>query len=158
MFETPIKCAILRSGVCILDDAKKDRKTTEVDVYVGCRIRERRHELGMTQAELGRMSGVQFQQIQKYENGLNRVSSSRIWMIAKALKTPVSFFFEGFIESQGRARKAPAEDTPLSGLLYDEDLKRLLTAYQQVPQQKRWALLQMARTLAKVAENKKPRN
>jgi transcriptional regulator with XRE-family HTH domain len=139
-----------------LDDSKNQQGTTEVDIYVGCRIRERRHELGMTQAELGRLSGVQFQQIQKYENGLNRVSSSRIWMIAKALGTPVGYFFEGFLDGYDPGTAREGSEHRLTGLLYDDDLKKLLTAYQKVPRKKRWALLQMAKTLAKVARDKKP--
>ncbi|MCL4104968.1 UNVERIFIED_CONTAM: hypothetical protein GTU68_018675 [Idotea baltica] len=115
----------------------------------------RRHVLGMTQAELGRLSGVQFQQIQKYENGMNRVSSSRIWMISKALEIPVSYFFEGFL-SDHPSQPIPTDiDAPSSGLHYDSDLKRLLQTYQKVPRQKRSALLQMAKTLAKPGERKK---
>lgn len=66
-----------------------------VDVYVGKRIRVRRRMLGMNQTVLGEQLGVTFQQVQKYERGANRVSSSSLFRTANALDVPVSFFFEG---------------------------------------------------------------
>ena len=66
-----------------------------VDVHVGKRIRHRRWLVGMTQQQLAESVGIKFQQIQKYETGMNRVSASRLWDIASALSVPVSFFFEG---------------------------------------------------------------
>jgi transcriptional regulator with XRE-family HTH domain len=56
-----------------------------VDVYVGQKIAERRHALGLSQSDLGQAIGVTFQQVQKYERGGNRVSASRLWMIAEFL-------------------------------------------------------------------------
>lgn len=73
----------------------------EVDIHIGHKIREARlltngPEGGLlTQTELGDAVGVSFQQIQKYENGSNRVSGSRLYMIAAELKRPISFFFHG---------------------------------------------------------------
>ena len=66
-----------------------------VDEHVGKRIRHRRWMVGMTQQQLADRVGIKFQQIQKYETGMNRVSASRLWDIAEALTVPVSFFFEG---------------------------------------------------------------
>lgn len=65
----------------------------QVDIYIGKRIRELRQLRGMTQAELGDLTDVKFQQIQKYETGMNRVSGSRLWEIAGALKVEPSYFF-----------------------------------------------------------------
>ena len=56
-----------------------------VDVHVGKRVRHRRWMVGMTQQQLGDIVGIKFQQIQKYETGMNRVSASRLWDIADAL-------------------------------------------------------------------------
>lgn len=67
---------------------------TPVDIVVGERIRQRRLEVAMTQTELAEKINVRFQQVQKYENGLNRVAASRLWHIAEALDVPVSYFFE----------------------------------------------------------------
>lgn len=72
---------------------------TNVDTRIGRRIREARlltkGSRGnlMTQTELGEAVGVSFQQIQKYENGTNRISSSRLWMIAEVLGRPINYFF-----------------------------------------------------------------
>ena len=65
-----------------------------VDVHVGKRIRMRRNLLGWSQEKLGSLLGLTFQQVQKYEKGLNRVSASRLWDFSVVLDTSVSFFFE----------------------------------------------------------------
>ena len=65
-----------------------------IDVHVGNRIRIRRNLLGWSQEKLGDLLGLTFQQVQKYEKGLNRVSASRLWDFSTVLNIPVSFFFE----------------------------------------------------------------
>jgi len=60
-----------------------------VDVHVGKRIRHRRWMNGTTQQQLAESVGIKFQQIQKYETGMNRVSASRLWDIAHVLDVPV---------------------------------------------------------------------
>lgn len=66
-----------------------------IDVHVGHRVRARRKMLGLSQTQLGKELGVTFQQVQKYERGMNRIGSSRLFRIAGALDVPVSYFFEG---------------------------------------------------------------
>jgi DNA-binding XRE family transcriptional regulator len=66
-----------------------------VDVHVGRRIQLRRKALVMSQTELGRRLGVSFQQVQKYESGVNRVSASTLYELATTLEVPITFFFEG---------------------------------------------------------------
>ncbi len=66
-----------------------------VDVHVGKRLRLRRTILGMSQEAIARVIGITFQQIQKYERGVNRMSSSRLYDFAKAMNVPVSYFFDG---------------------------------------------------------------
>ena len=67
----------------------------KVDAYVGRRLRLRRASLGMSQTALAQSVRLTFQQIQKYENGSNRISASRLWQFSNALRVPVSYFFEG---------------------------------------------------------------
>lgn len=67
-----------------------------VDVYVGTRLKIRRTELGFSQNKIGEMTGITFQQVQKYEKGLNRIGSSRLYEFAKILKVPVAYFFEQY--------------------------------------------------------------
>ena len=76
-----------------------------IDSAVGQRIRQRRKSLGLSQTELAVRVGVKFQQVQKYETGVNRVAASRLWKIAETLKVPITFFFEdlevaGFAEQK----------------------------------------------------------
>ena len=73
-------------------DTKSPRST---DVHVGHRIKMRRMMLGITQSTLAEGPGLTFQQVQKYENGGNRVGASRLWQLSQVLQVPVSFFFEG---------------------------------------------------------------
>lgn len=67
----------------------------EIDRHVGARVRMRRMMMGMTQTQVGDAVGVTFQQIQKNENGTNRIAASRLQQIADLFQVPVSFFFEG---------------------------------------------------------------
>ena len=65
-----------------------------IDSHVGSRVRLRRTLLGMSQEKLGQAVGITFQQIQKYERGLNRIGSSRLYQFAQVLDVPVAYFFE----------------------------------------------------------------
>ena len=65
------------------------------DVHVGRRLRDARLSKGMTQTNLGIALGVSFQQVQKYEKGLNRIGASRLWDICKVLDVAVIHFFDG---------------------------------------------------------------
>ncbi len=79
-----------------------------VDVHVGGRVRARRTLIGMSQEELGNHVGLTFQQIQKYEKGMNRMGASTLWQFSLILGQPISWFFEGIGE---RERKG---DDPLA--------------------------------------------
>jgi transcriptional regulator with XRE-family HTH domain len=70
------------------------RSATAIDAYIGARMRERRVALSMSQADLSKELGVTFQQIQKYEKGVNRVSAARLFDICKALGLSLSSMFE----------------------------------------------------------------
>jgi transcriptional regulator with XRE-family HTH domain len=70
-----------------------------IDVHVGLRIKLRRKELRISQERLADRIGVTFQQVQKYERAGNRVSASKLWEIARALKAPIAYFFEGLAVS-----------------------------------------------------------
>lgn len=72
-----------------------ERRRDAVDVLVGRNIRILRQDRGMSQTELGRQIDVTFQQVQKYENGTNRVGSGRLFKIASVLGVPITAFFEG---------------------------------------------------------------
>src|SRR5579862_7984206 len=75
-----------------------ERNPNPIDLHVGARIRMRRRMLGVSQEKLADALGLTFQQVQKYERGANRVSASKLYEIAAALKTPVAHFFEGLAD------------------------------------------------------------
>ena len=79
-----------------------------LDVALGHPIRARRLALGISQAGLGEAVGVTFQQVQKYERGANRVSASKLWEIAAALKTPVAYFYDGLGDQDAAAAQRDA--------------------------------------------------
>ncbi len=65
-----------------------------IDIHVGSRVRLRRNLLGLTLQTLAKAVGVAYQQLQKYEWGVNRVSASRLFNLSRVLDVPISFFFE----------------------------------------------------------------
>lgn len=81
-----------------------------VDCHVGLRVRMRRKEMGISQERLADALGITFQQVQKYERGANRVSASKLWEIASALRTPVAYFYDGLGEQDGAARRDSTQD------------------------------------------------
>ncbi|PTW51361.1 MULTISPECIES: helix-turn-helix domain-containing protein [Rhodovulum] len=118
-----------------------------VDVHVGKRIRHRRWMVGMTQQQLAERVGIKFQQIQKYETGMNRVSASRLWDIADALDVAVSFFFEGL---DGRTAEQATSGMP-DDLLSDKEALELVRSYYAIPENQRRRLFELARVLSDVA-------
>lgn len=85
------------------------KKPNPVDAHVGSRVRLRRMLLGMSQERLGDSMGLTFQQVQKYEKGVNRIGASRLFQIAKILDVPVQFFFEEAPQFDGSAPTGMAE-------------------------------------------------
>ena len=77
---------------------KISSKPDPIDIHVGQRVRLRRVLLGMSQEKLGSALGLTFQQIQKYENGANRIGSSRLYRLSKVLDVNISYFFQGISE------------------------------------------------------------
>lgn len=78
-----------------------ERAANAVDKKIGQRVRSRRLEIGMSQERLAELLGVTFQQVQKYEKGVNRIAASRLYDIASSLEMPAAKFFEGL--TSGRA-------------------------------------------------------
>jgi transcriptional regulator with XRE-family HTH domain len=134
------------SGQAVPQEIEKS-EMIEIDIEVGRRIRERRIALGMSQTELGRLAGVKFQQIQKYETGANRVSASRLYTIAAALGVPVTHFFEHVPEGD-----APVPPTPGEELLRDARALRLVRHYMRLPDDQKKVVLDMVMSMSKRTE------
>ena len=119
-----------------------------VDVHVGKRIRHRRWMVGMTQQQLAEHVGIKFQQIQKYETGMNRVSASRLWDISETLSVPVSFFFDGL---DADTSDATSERQIPGDILADKEALELVRSYYAIPETQRRRLFELARVLSDVA-------
>lgn len=119
-------------------DEKTTVRATDIDRYVGTRIRERRVMLGLSQQQMADMIGVTYQQAHKYERGINRISAGRLYEIAQVLSVPVSFFFEGV---NGSSEEEPS--------LRQRMCLELARNFTQIPSERhREALSQLARALA----------
>jgi transcriptional regulator with XRE-family HTH domain len=101
-----------KDGV-ILETAKpsenKKKSPNPVDIHVGSRVRLRRMLVGLSQEKLGDSMELTFQQIQKYEKGVNRIGASRLFRLSQVLDVPVQFFFEGMPSAERSANLGMAE-------------------------------------------------
>lgn len=105
------------------------------DIYVGKRVRLMRKLLGMSQAELGALLGVTFQQIQKYEHGANRISAGRLYDLSRVMWVPVGFFFENMNNGSLSCEDASADWQTGAGadnLLYDNEYLGIFSAYRKL--------------------------
>jgi len=101
--------------------------------------------MGLTQQQLADAVGIKFQQIQKYETGMNRVSASRLYDISCTLGVQPGYFFEGFSE-EVEAPSASDED-----LLSSKETAELLRTYYAIPEAQRKRLFELARALGQAA-------
>ena len=77
------------------------KQANPVDMQVGNRVRLRRMLIGMSQEKLGEMLGLTFQQVQKYEKGVNRIGAGRLYDVSRILGVPIDYFYEGISAPQG---------------------------------------------------------
>ncbi|MCS3743633.1 helix-turn-helix domain-containing protein [Rhizobium sp. BK661] len=120
-----------------------------VDVEVGKRIKKRRQQLRISQTALGAAVGVSFQQIQKYERGSNRVSSSALYSLAQVLDVPVAYFFETLsrpirIDCAELERKAALRED----FVATEEGQRLVDAFMTIPKKMRPKFISLLATFS----------
>ncbi|NQV99284.1 MAG: helix-turn-helix transcriptional regulator [Rhodospirillales bacterium] len=89
------------------------RVTNHLDAEIGRRLRQARLVENLTQDGLAQKLGISFQQVQKYENGTNRVSSSRLWAVSRVLGLPITYFYEGLDDSHITEAVEGADDGAL---------------------------------------------
>jgi transcriptional regulator with XRE-family HTH domain len=99
------------------------------NVKVGRRIRARRLQCGLSQTQLGEKLGVKFQQIQKYEKGVNAVSSDRLEQLSDLFEVPITFFYGGLVKTG----QTSITETTLFDLLQRRDTLRVAKAFNQLP-------------------------
>lgn len=117
---------------------------SEVDTFVGKQIRTRRMERGKSQSDLAGAIGVRFQQIQKYESGVNRVSASRLWAIADALATPIEYFFDGLDDAIGIETATHKETDEIR----DTRTISLVRDFRRLPETQKRAVLAIVKSMA----------
>jgi transcriptional regulator with XRE-family HTH domain len=135
--------------------AVETRDPSDIDRIVSERILARRNELKMSQPELAERVGVTFQQVQKYENGKNRISAGRLYEVAKALGVTIQFFYEAAPRLAVSRRGVAEEQVEFEGPDTGEELE-LLGAFRRIQQPgARKAVIDLAKKQAKAAP--KPR-
>ncbi len=112
----------------------------DIDRHVGQRLRRRRRLMGLTQKELAERVGIRFQQIHKYETGINRMTASRLYELAKALGAPVEHFYEG-LNGDGQGQDSQGD------LLARRETLELVRAYYKLGRGPRQRLLELAKAL-----------
>lgn len=115
-----------------------------VDMHVGARVRLRRTMMGMSQEKLGEAVGLTFQQIQKYERGVNRMGASKLFEIGNALDVPVSFFFDDMPSASKPVAKAEKGEGDLNA---SRESLELMRDYTQLPKSVRDQLRHLLRAM-----------
>jgi transcriptional regulator with XRE-family HTH domain len=105
-----------------------------MDRHVGSRVRAQRLMLGFSQMKLADALNLTFQQVQKYEKGVNRIGAGRLSQIAQILGVPVAFFFEGFSSqtpTQSRSAYVP-NLTRIGEFLATKEGVQLMTSFLEI--------------------------
>ena len=127
-----------------------------IDRVVGQRVRWRRKELKLTQEKLGELLNLTFQQVQKYEKGVNRVSAGRLYEISQVMNVPITYFFEGAEEflCDSFARVAESDEDVHAPVMNAETLD-LIAAFQKIEDVSlRKSLLNTVRAAASAFDDK----
>src|SRR5438874_1511982 len=125
------------------------KKANPVDAHVGYRVRLRRVLIGMSQERLGELLGLTFQQVQKYERGMNRIGAGRLYEVAEILGVPISFFYEGVNGVQPSGEGGGLESSAVMDFLSSNEGIQLSTAFIGIKDAKvRRRLLDLVRSIA----------
>src|ERR1700761_5459949 len=129
------------------------KQANPIDIQVGNRVRIRRMLIGMSQERLGDLLGLTFQQVQKYEKGVNRIGAGRLFEVARILNVPVDFFYEGLnaISEGGLGDGAP----PVMEFISSGEGLQLSLAFMKIKDAKvRKRVLDLVKSLAEEEEQK----
>jgi transcriptional regulator with XRE-family HTH domain len=139
------------------------KQPSAVDAHVGARVRARRILMGLSQGDLGKLLGITFQQIQKYERGVNRIGAGRLFEMARILSVGLPYFYEGMMEGTPRRASGFAEDPApaptATQFLSTPEGTQLVSAYLRIADPKvRRRVLDLVKSMAnesKAARSKK---
>jgi len=125
------------------------KQANPIDIQVGNRVRIRRMLIGMSQERLGDLLGLTFQQVQKYEKGVNRIGAGRLFEMARILNVPVDFFYEGVNAHTGQAGAADGESAPVMEFVSSGEGLQLSLAFMKIKDAKvRKRVLDLVKSLA----------
>jgi transcriptional regulator with XRE-family HTH domain len=125
------------------------KQANPIDIQVGNRVRIRRMLIGMSQERLGDLLGLTFQQIQKYEKGVNRIGAGRLFEMARILNVPVDFFYEGVNAHTGQPGTAEGESAPVMEFVSSGEGLQLSLAFMKIKDTKvRKRVLDLVKSLA----------
>jgi len=135
------------------DKHVRARRADNRDAEVGRRVRSRRLECRLSQTELADRIGVTFQQVQKYEKGVNRIGAGRLQRISEALEVPISFFFDGKSGTAGSPKLETGTGAEsIFGFMQTSGSVRIVKAFHKIKSRKaRQLLVEMAEELADAA-------
>ena len=124
-----------------------------IDVHVGSRVRLRRTLLGLNQTQLGEKLGITYQQVQKYEQGVNRISASRLYQMTRILDVPVSFFFDDMPLQTDDAVPHPVSSGALGGVMLKRETLEFVRAYYRIGDPAaRKGLFEITKAMANLAQ------
>ena len=125
------------------------KKANPVDAHVGYRVRLRRMLIGMSQERLGELLGLTFQQVQKYERGINRIGAGRLFEVAEILGVPINFFYEGIDGIQASGDTNGKQPAAVMDFLSSSEGIQLSTAFMSIKDVKvRRRILDLVRTIS----------
>lgn len=128
------------------------KQANPIDIQVGNRVRIRRMLIGMSQERLGDLLGLTFQQVQKYEKGVNRIGAGRLYEVSRILNVPVAFFYEG-VASEGAP--APEAAPPVLEFVSSGEGLQLSLAFMKIKDVKvRKRVLDLVKSLSEEEEQK----
>jgi transcriptional regulator with XRE-family HTH domain len=126
------------------------KQANPIDGQVGNRLRLRRMMIGMSQERLGELLGLTFQQVQKYEKGVNRIGAGRLFEISRILGVPIQYFYESVVEQSSMAPGfADRDSQPVLEFVSSGDGLQLSLAFMRIKDAKvRKRVLDLVKTLA----------
>ncbi|HEY3779352.1 MAG TPA: helix-turn-helix transcriptional regulator [Rhizomicrobium sp.] len=135
-----------------MSQAVPKKQANPIDAQVGNRVRLRRMLVGMSQEKLGELLGLTFQQVQKYEKGVNRIGAGRLYQVASILGVPIGYFYEDVLSGQETDGAVPANDhaaPPVMEFLSSGEGLQLALAFMRIREAKvRKRVIELLKTLA----------
>ena len=129
------------------------KQANPIDIQVGNRVRIRRMLIGMSQERLGDLLGLTFQQVQKYEKGVNRIGAGRLFEVSRILNVPVDFFYEGV--NEGVPGGSEMDGAPVMDFVSSGEGLQLSLAFMKIKDAKvRKRVLDLVKSLAEEESQK----